>query len=218
MLSQLLRRRFLKLCGEELSNRIDRKQFRPLAVEATRKHRELLSSQPREETFGAREVTEFVVLGIASFQGIEAAGVGRKEAIRIIARVNRRILEPLLSLATLFATLLGRRPIDRSRRIWAFLNRIFPFAPPAWKRVDVSNGPDAFGFDYGSCPIATITREHAALDLCSGAFCEVDYWIGDALKVHLDRKETLALGYARCRFRWHASDSAESRLRDVATQ
>ncbi len=218
MLTWFMRRRFLKLCCAELSDEIDREEVRPLVAEATRRHRELLSSLLREETLGARLVMQFTTLGIASFGAIEAAGVEREEAIRIIARANQRILKPLLSLASVFAYSLGRRAITRSRRIWSFLNGTFPFAPPAWRRVDVSRGLESFGFDYGSCPIAAFSREQGALDLCSRAFCEVDHWIGDALKVQLERSETIALGHAHCRFRWRAVDPASALPRDASAR
>jgi hypothetical protein len=218
VLSWLLRQCFVKLCRTELSPRIEAQQFRRLTRQATRRHRQLLSSLPREQTFGARLVIKFIAPGIAFFHAIEAAGVDRAEAVHIIARSNQRLLKPLLRVAALFACLLGRRAISRSRRIWAGLNKFFPFAPPAWKRVDVAAGPDGFGFDYSSCPIAATCREQNALDLCSGAFCAADYWIGDALKVHLERTETLALGHARCRFRWQAIDPGNPRPGNAGSQ
>jgi len=208
MLARFYAKRFLTGGGVPLAAPAQGAPARPIAANAAEQYRELLASLPRQKTFGARAAMRFVAVGLAFFRASLDAGVEREEAIRHVERANRRVLAPALAVASRLVPLLGRRPIARARRIFFVMNRVFPFAPPSWQRADVGGDADCVGFDYASCPIAAFTREQEALDLCTGAYCELDHQIGAALKVRLDRTETLALGHARCRFRWHPADDS----------
>ncbi len=208
MLARFYAKRFLAGDDSPLPDPIQGAPDRPISANAAEQYREILASLPRQKTLGARAVTRFVAVGLAFFRASLDAGIAREEAIRRVERANRRVLAPALAVASRLSRLLGRRPIARVRRIFFFMNRVFPFAPPSWQRADVGDDADCVGFDYTSCPIAAFTREQEALDLCTGAYCELDHQIGDALEVRLDRTETIALGHARCRFRWHPAEGS----------
>jgi|TARA_Y100000294_G_scaffold177050_1_gene201231 ubiquinone biosynthesis protein len=205
MLSWYFKKRFLRACCAELTKTMQDAEVGRLRAAACRRKERLLSSLPREETFGGRLVMRFAVLGAALFSVLADTGMERRDAIDRVAGANRRALKPLLSLLSFLAPILGRTRLLRAQRVWTFWNRTFPFAPPAWERTDVLTDEGSFGFDYTRCPIAEFNRRQGSLDLCSAAFCQIDYWIGDALKVRLERDETLASDNSRCNFRWWAS-------------
>ncbi|MDG2333333.1 MAG: L-2-amino-thiazoline-4-carboxylic acid hydrolase [Myxococcota bacterium] len=210
MLTRFYTQCFLAGNGAPLPGPGNTEARRLLADHAAKAYREIVSTLPRQPTLGARAVTRFTAVGVAFFQAALAAGIARQEAIRSVERANRRALGPFVKLGSRLRGGLGRRPITRARRVFFFMNRVFPFASPGWQRADVELGPGAVGFDYTSCPIAVLTREQGALDLCTGAYCELDHWIGEALELRLHRTETIALGHARCRFRWHPADASAS--------
>lgn len=203
----MFERRLLRACAAELAERFPELPPRRELAAQMRDHRSALEAEEpesREPTAGARMLVELVLADVALLRTLEAAGIEREVAVGVVGRGNEKMLAGGLKVLGASRWMFGREPIARLTRLCRLLNGVFPFAPPAFERVDLPGSPTLLAFDYTRCPMADASARHEAPDLCAEAFCRIDHRIAEVFEVELERTETLAQGCSRCDFRWRA--------------
>ena len=151
---------------------------------------------------GATWLVHVVEADVALFRALMASGIDRDIALNLVGRGNRRLAAPGFTVVRWLwpSGSLGFRWFGYLLR---FLNGVFPFTSPGFERVDLPSTDRSHGFDYTRCILADATRQNDAADLCTAAFCAIDYDMADAFGVVLERTQTRATGCERCDFRWH---------------
>ena len=151
---------------------------------------------------GASWLVHLAEADVALFQALMASGIDRDVALNAVANGNRRLAAPGF---TVVSWLWPRGSVGFRwfGHLLRFLNGVFPFTSPGFEHVNLPSTDGFRGFDYTRCILDESTRLNNASDLCTAAFCAIDYDMADAFGVVLKRTETRATGCDRCDFRWH---------------
>ena len=83
-----------------------------------------------------------------------------------------------------------------------FWMKVFPYRKPGYEMDYVDAGEDVVGFDVRRCPPAAYFALHDRSELCTAAFCDLDYPLADRWGLVLDRPHTIARGADHCDFRY----------------
>jgi hypothetical protein len=161
---------------------------------------------PAEPTVGSRMNVRLACFTMTFFNALLAAGAERAYATELVAdaawKIYRLWSKIALALARLtpgkttsLAFAVARRdggPGDVSLRC--------PFNAPGYLIETVA---DAAGtaFDVVRCPIADYFRGEGAADLCTAAWCNLDYPLAELTHEKLVRTTTIVTGGGRCDFR-----------------
>jgi ubiquinone biosynthesis protein len=140
---------------------------------------------------------------LACFRVFMATGIEREYAIELIGDMAWIIYEKWGRFPILIARLLTRDPREQLRMSVNMFLR-FPFTPPGYvfERLPSSDG---ISLDMLRCPVAEYFHKQDASDLCVGTWCNLDFALAEMWGGWLERTETLAVGCARCDFRFRAN-------------
>jgi len=169
--------------------------------QAWRNYDALEADLPHEPTLGARLLLQSAAFGIALHQALIDAGEGEEEATQRVADAMWPAFQTSCLPGTLFAKMSSRDPLTRARRANAVFEKLF-LAPPAYEIEPVAAAEYELAKDVVRCPLADYFRARGMSELCTAAFCDLDFLMADEWGVSLTRTGTLAQGADRCDFRW----------------
>jgi ubiquinone biosynthesis protein len=170
-----------------------------LAV-AWRRFKTLEAGLPREPNLSGRVSVLAAAMLLALTQSLVASGVERSAATRLVAEISwAAYMRSMGSIGPWLLRKLGGDP-RRRVRVAIDIGLGYEFTEPAYhhRRVAVAGGD---GFDMLRCPIADYLQAQDAADLCTTAFCALDYRIFELVGMRLERSGTIGGGAALCDFR-----------------
>jgi ubiquinone biosynthesis protein len=177
----------------------------PLDVEhvlaaAWRRFETLERGLPREPNLSGKVSVLAAAMLLALTQSLVAAGVDRSAATQLVAEISWAAY--LRSMGSIGPWLLRKLSPDPRRRLRVAMDvgLGYEFTEPAYhhRRVAVAGGD---GFDMLRCPIADYLQAQDAADLCTTAFCALDYRIFELVGMRLERSGTIGGGAPLCDFR-----------------
>jgi hypothetical protein len=186
--------------GHSEYGRFAQEEVDDLLAQAWRRFDDLAPGLPEQPTIGSRMNVALAGITLAVFQTLLAAGMERGYAIELFADAAWRIYAIWGRIPDAIARRLAQDPVERLRMdVDAFLR--FPFNPPGYR---FSHIPEERGvaFDMLHCPIAEYLGSHGAADLCTEAWCNLDYSLAEMWGGRCERTGTLVTGSECCDFRW----------------
>jgi ubiquinone biosynthesis protein len=172
---------------------------RVLAV-SWRRFKTLEPGLPREPNLSGKVSVLAAGMLLALTQSLVAAGVERSVATQLVAEISWTAY--MRSMGSIGPWLLRKLSPDPRKRVRAALDigLGYEFTEPSYhhRRVAVAGGD---GFDMLRCPIADYLQAQDAADLCTTAFCALDYRIFELVGMRLERSGTIGGGAPLCDFR-----------------
>jgi ubiquinone biosynthesis protein len=175
-----------------------------ILADAWREYDALEADLPREPTIGARLLLQSAAFAIALHRALVDAGEHENEATQRVADAMWASFQTSNLPGDLIANVSTRDPLTRARRANAVFEKLF-LSPPAYQFEEVLAAPDEVAKDVVRCPLADYFRAQGMEDLCTAAFCDLDFLMADKWGVALTRTGTLAQGSDRCDFRWRSA-------------
>jgi hypothetical protein len=161
---------------------------------------------PWEPTVGSRMNVRLACFTMTFFNALLARGTERVYATELVADAAWKVYRLWSRIALALARV---TPGKRTSLAFADVKHDggpgevslrFPFNAPGYliETVSVLAGT---AFDVVQCPIADFFRGEDAADLCTAAWCNLDYPLAELTREKLVRTTTLVTGGGRCDFR-----------------
>lgn len=182
--------------------RFTRKEVNDILREVWEVYDQLAPAVPREPKIGNRMNMLLSCVTLACFRVMTNDGMDRAYSIELIGDMAWKIYEVWGRVPFAVARLMVRDPRARMRMSVNMFLR-FPFTPPGYVFERVTS-EDGISLDMLRCPVAEYFQKELAADLCAGTWCNLDFALAEMWGGSLERGETLAMGCARCDFRFKA--------------
>jgi ubiquinone biosynthesis protein len=183
-----------------LVRRFQAREIERLLATAWRRFQTLEPRLPQEPNLSGKVSVLGAAMLLALMQSLVAADVERGFATRLVAEVSW--VAYMRSMGSAGPWLLRKLSPNSRRRVRLAIDigLNYEFTEPAYhhRRVAVAGGE---GFDMLRCPIADYLGAQDASDLCTTAFCGLDYRIFELVGLRLERSGTLGGGADLCDFR-----------------
>lgn len=161
---------------------------------------------PSEPTIGSRMNVRLACFTMAFFNALIAIGTDRPYAVELVSDAVWRVYR-IWSVIALALTRL--RPGKRTALAFAVskpnasgpaVSLTFPFNAPGYRIEPIPTGSGT-AFNVVRCPVADYFRKQDAVDLCTSAWCNLDYPLAELTGEKLVRTMTLVKGDRCCDFR-----------------
>lgn len=191
--------------GDDTAGRFTRPEAVRLVDAAYSRFVHRVPGLPSEPTLGSRQNVMLAALTLSFFEALMEAGVERRYAIELTSDVCWRVYRRWGQITRAGTRIVARSPVRQLRlSVDAFLT--FPFGRPGYQFNDV---PESEGrsLDMVRCPVADYLGRRDAADLCTGAWCNLDYPLAEMWGAQLQRSSTLVKGAQCCDFRFRVNTS-----------
>jgi L-2-amino-thiazoline-4-carboxylic acid hydrolase len=182
------------------NTRFQRRDVDRLLARAWNRYQSMSIDLPKEPSLSGRVSVLAAAMLLALMHALVGAGVERSRATRLVADVSWAAYQRSLGKGA--PALLRRLVPDPLRRIRVAVDigLTYEFTEPSYhhRRVRVPGGD---GFDMLRCPIADYLKAQDASDLCTMAFCALDYRVFELVDLRLKRSGTIGGGAELCDFR-----------------
>lgn len=189
----------------------DRGRFTRADVDRLLKHAWTLydndvADLPREPTIGSRMNVRLACFTMAFFNALVTIGTHRPYAVELVADVAWHVYR-IWSVVALALTRFrpGKRTalafaVSKPNASGAAVSLTFPFNAPGY-RIETVPADTGTAFNVVRCPVADYFRKKDAVDLCTSAWCNLDYPLAELTGEKLVRTTTLVKGDSCCDFR-----------------
>jgi ubiquinone biosynthesis protein len=189
-----------RLAGLDTSPRFETDDVERVLRSGWRHFEALAPGLPSQPNLSGKVSVLGAAMLLALVQSLIEAGVEREYANRLVAEVGwAAYLRSMGRLGPWLLRKLSANPRERLRLAME-IGLGYEFTEPAYhhRRVAVAGGD---GFDMLRCPIADYLAAQHASDLCTTAFCALDYRIFELVGMRLERSGTIGGGADLCDFR-----------------
>lgn len=166
---------------------------RTLALQAA------LRKQRPYHSLGVNHFLRFMEWDAALYRAVQEHGMTQEQACRLIEEINWEMFGA--GTANVF-TLSRLRSAKLQARIQWVLDLMFSvlFTKP-FRKQSVSSD-SGIAFDVVFCPVAVYFQQQGVPELTRYAACQLDHRMAQQWGVQLERSQTIAVGDARCDFRF----------------
>ena len=161
----------------------------------------LIIEIPDEPTLGAQLMVRLAALTESLYRSFLTVQLGEKEARDFTSKINWWLFRRICYFPWLMSRLFSSNRMFRVKRVMDWFMR-FPYAYPGYKMGYVKTDSNSVGFDVHHCPPANYFKSKGLNQLCTDAFCDLDYPLADIWNVKLERPKTIAKGCDHCDFRF----------------
>lgn len=170
-------------------------------MEAWRRYEGGAPTLAKQPTAGSTMNVHLACFTFSFFEALLAEGVEREYAIELIADAAWGVYSFWGALASRVARLTpGKASALGFAKGGSGGGLRFPFNAPGYL-IESVRAERGIAFNVVRCPVASYFREHGAVDLCTAAWCNLDYALGEMTHQTLVRTKTLVRGADHCDFR-----------------
>ena len=192
--------------GSADRGRFTRREVGDLMKQAWQTYSDEAPDLPAETTVGSKMNVRLACFTKCFFTALTAAGTQRAYAIDLVADATWRVYRIWSVLAAALTYLTpGKRTalafaVSKRGEAEGAVSLTFPFNAPGYiiETVPSETGP---AFNVLRCPVAEYFLNQDAADLCTSAWCNLDYPLAELTNETLDRTKTLVQGDHHCDFR-----------------
>ena len=136
-----------------------------------------------------------------------STSITKKETIGATIMVKLSLLtliiyEKLVNRIWIFTRIFSKKPIIRVKKAIYFFINYFPYGNPGYKMEILKTEKNIVAFNVYKCPAAEFFKEHNLSELCTEAWCNLDFPLAKIWKVTLERPKTIAKGNEICNFKF----------------
>ena len=165
----------------------------------------MIRRPPRSTLFPYTTLFRSVKLSLLTliiYEKLISENINKQDAIQLTSKIIWIIYEKLVNRIWIFTRIFSKKPIIRVKKAIYFFINYFPYGNPGYKMEILKTEKNIVAFNVYKCPAAEFFKEHNLSELCTEAWCNLDFPLAKIWKVTLERPKTIAKGNEICNFKF----------------